>query len=87
MRKIRLNDGTEHAINRCGAADRMLWLCVTDTMDIASLVPTFCDPYKTEIITDFWTDDALPPKTYAGYTTGRSFMLQEDGVLIALEKE
>ena len=84
MRKIRLSDGTEYAINRCGAAENVLWLLVTDTTDIASLVPTFCDAEKTETITDFWTDDAMPPVTYTGYTMGWSFTQQAEGVLIAL---
>ena len=86
MRKIRLRDGTEYGINRCGTADGVLWINVTDTREIVELVFAFTDPAKTESITDFWTDDALPPVTYTGYTQGRSFHQQEDGVLISLEK-
>ena len=86
MRKIRLNDGTEFNINRCGADDGVLWLCVTDELEIIDLVIVFTDQVKTETITDFWTDDVLPAVTYTGYTQATSFHKQEDGVLISIKK-
>lgn len=86
MRKIRLNDGTEYGIDRCGAEDNVLWIRVTSTDNIYELIFTFADAEKTAVITEFWTDESLPPTVYEGYTAGKTFQRQDGGILIGLEK-
>lgn len=86
MRIIRMNDGTEHEVNQCGAADHVLWIRLVDTMDIALAASEFSLPEKTVRIVNTRTDGHPVEIVYEGYTKLIHIQL-DSGILLALRKE
>jgi hypothetical protein len=78
---MQLNDGTPHAIKRCGASDGVLWIVLYD-MTIMDAAVIFSDPAKTSHITAF--NDFI----YDNYTELIHISLDYDGLVkVALRKE
>ena len=75
-----LNDGSEHRVTMCGAAEGVLWIyLVNSTMQEA--LPIFSDPEKTSVIT------AYGDVVHENYITLIHLSVEQDGLVrIALRK-
>lgn len=66
MSKITLLDGTEYAVNLCGAADGVLQIDIADATDIAALALEFGNPDNVRTITETTAEGS--ETEYVGYT-------------------
>jgi hypothetical protein len=86
MRKIRLNDGTEHEVDRCGANDGILSIRVIDNNDLLQLVEEFGKPQNTSHI-EHWFDGTETDHVYFdGYTELIAAQSMREGILLTLRK-
>lgn len=86
MRRIRLANDTEYEINRCGAADGVLWIGFPPgELTIAQAAQVFSDTQATAIIASFF--DGGTDRVYEGYTELVVVQTEYDGsTLIALRR-
>ena len=85
MNKIRLNDGTEYPVDRCGAMNDLLLIRIPEG-SIMSLVPVFGDPEKTSRIEHYFEGTETDHVVFEGYTELTAASYDENGVLIYLRR-
>lgn len=86
MRKIRLTDGTEYPVDRCGANDGTLFVRVTGDYNLLDLVMEFGVPEKTERIEHWFEGTETDHVYFDGYTALVSAQSMNDGILMMLRK-
>ena len=86
MRILILNDGTQHEIYRCGAAEGYLWIGLTGETDLRNALDLFSDEEKTASMTSTYDVEGTRRTVYEGYTKLIQLSLQKEGVLITLRK-
>ena len=86
MRRIRLANDAEYEINRCGAADGVLWIGFPPgELTIAQAAQVFSDTQATAVISSFFDEGA--DRVYEGYTELVVVQTEYDGgTLIALRR-
>lgn len=85
MRNIRLTDGSTYPVDRCGAANDILYLNVPDG-DFPGLVAVFAQPALTERIEHWFDGTEVDHIVYEGYTRLSSASLSFTGVSLVLQK-
>lgn len=86
MRHVRLFDGTEFEIYRCGAADGVLWIGLKN-VSVNDAAEAFSDPENTQQIISYFDGDDRMEEQYDGYTELIRARQDDYGVLVALRKE
>ncbi len=86
MRKIKLADGSTYEVDRCGAADGVLWLNVISGASILSMVEIFSDTEKTATIEHYFEGTDTDHIFFVGYTTIISAALSPTGLTLALRR-
>ena len=86
MRILKLSDGTQHEIYRCGAADGYLWIGLSGRDDLLSVGKIFNDSRKTAVMESTYDSEGAHTVRYEGYTRLVQLSVEEQGVLIALQK-
>lgn len=86
MRKIRLNDGTEHEVDRCGADDGILSIRVTDNNDLLELVEEFGKPQNTARIEHWFDGTETDHVWFDGYTELITVQSTREGILLTLRR-
>lgn len=86
MRYLTLNDGTRHPINRCGAYDGILWLCVTDMDTLLEAAQVFSNAEATAHMVDQRDAEGAMRYEYDGYTQLTNLSIQEEGILLSLRR-
>lgn len=86
MRKVRLANDAEYEINRCGAAEGVLWIGFpAGTLTIPEAAAAFSDKTATAVIVSFY--DFGMESTFEGYTELIVVQTEyEGGTLIALRR-
>lgn len=87
MRILILNDGTQHEIYRCGAADSILWIGLSGETELLPALSLFSDREKTAVLTSTYDSEGAHTVVYEGYTKLIHLSLDGEGVLLALRKE
>ena len=85
MRNIRLTDGSTYPVDRCGAANDILYLNVPGG-DFPGLVAIFAQPALTERIEHWFDGTEVDHIVYEGYTRLSSASLSFTGVSLVLQK-
>lgn len=85
MRILILNDGTQHEIYRCGAAEGYLWIGLSGETDLRNALDLFSDEKKTASMISTYDVEGTRRTVYEGYTQLIHLSLQEEGVLAALK--
>ena len=84
MRYVKLLNGAEYEIYRCGAAEGVLWIGLS-TLSIAQAATVFSDPAATREIISYY--DFGMEEQFFNYMDLVHVGLDEQGVLVALRKE
>lgn len=86
MRHLRLANGAEFEIYRCGEADGVLWIGLKN-VSVNDAAEAFSDPENTQQIISYFDGDDRMEVQYDGYT--ELYIARQDGigVLVALRKE
>lgn len=85
MRKIRLTDGSEYQVDRCGTMNDLLLIRVIEGT-IVTLVPVFGDPVKTARIEHYFDGTETDHVVFEGYTNLKTVSEDETGILIYLKR-
>lgn len=86
MRTIKLANGSVLPVFRCGAAGGHLYIGVIgDTL--LNLVSIFSDPIKTGTIISSVENNPQLDVVYEGYTALTYVLLQEEGILLGLQRQ
>ena len=85
MRQIKLTDGSTYPVDRCGAANDVLYLNVPEG-DLPGLVTVFAQPALTERIEHWFDGTEVDHIVYEGYTRLSSASLSPTGVSLMLQR-
>lgn len=86
MRKIKLTDGTEYVVDRCGATADSLLINITSSVTMVDAVNTFSQPSLTERIEHFFEGTTTDHHIFEGYTRLASSSLSPTGVSLMLQR-
>ena len=86
MRKVRLTDGTEYPVDRCGANDGTLFIRVTGDYNLLDLVIEFGVPEKTERIEHIIDGTEMDHVFFDGSTDLVAAQGMNDGIMMTLKK-
>ena len=87
MRKIKLTDGTEYVVDRCGATADSLLTNITSEATMVEVVNTFSQPSLTERIEHFFEGTTTDHRIFEGYTSLVSVSVSPTGMTVQLRKE
>lgn len=86
MRKIRLSNGQEFQVSRCGATEEILTITVTDG-NLLDLVMVFGHPENVQTI-EHWFEGNVPNRmVFVNYTELRMASQRRNGVTMLLYKQ
>lgn len=83
MRYVRLTNGAEYEIYRCGAAQGVLWIGVKG-ITVAQAASVFSQPNLTAEIRSYFSFGM--EEVFTGYTDLIVVQIDDEGVLVALRK-
>lgn len=86
MRKIRLSNGAEYPVDRCGVSGDMLLVRVTEG-NLLDLVMVFGRPENTATIEHWFEGTETDHVTYEGYTELRTASQEREGVMMLLYRQ
>ena len=85
MRKIRLSNGNEYPVDRCGVSGDMLLVRVTEG-NLLDLVMVFGCPENVQTIEHWFEGTETDHRVFEGYTELRTASQEPEGVTMFLYK-
>lgn len=87
MRKIKLLDGTEYEVDRCGAYDDRLMINITSDLSMMDAVSVFSQSSLTKRIEHYFDGTETDHVFFDGFTRLMAVSLSYTGIFLTLGKE
>lgn len=87
MRHIRLTDGTEYSVDRCGASTDILFVNITSGETMIDLVKEFSIPENLTRIEHWFDGTETDHVFFDGFTRLMAVSLSYTGIFLTLGKE
>ena len=87
MRRIKLTNGVEYEVDRCGADERHLMINIISQLTMLNAVATFSQSALTQRIEHYFEGTETDHVVFDGYTCLVAVSISNTGILLTLGKE